>query len=74
VKIETLGQTVEFLVENDSSEYNPRTQYWKKIHSDGGKINFDKAGEYTLSLEPLKLSDGNLGFTFHSINLIPVNQ
>jgi alpha-L-fucosidase len=74
VKIQTSDQTVEFLVENDFSEYNQRTQYWKKIHSDGGKINFDKSGEYTLSLESQELSDGSLGFTFQSINLIPDDQ
>ena len=74
VKMQTSGQSVEVVVENDFSEYNQRTQYWKKIHTDGGKINFDKAGKYRLSLEPQKLSDGNLGFTFQSISLIPVNN
>ena len=71
VKIQTSGQSVEFVVTNDFSEYNQRTQYWKKIHTDGGKINFVKAGNYSLSLELQKLSEGNLGFTFQSINLIP---
>ncbi|QGY47812.1 alpha-L-fucosidase [Maribellus comscasis] len=74
VKIQTSGQSVEFVVKDDFSEYNQRTQYWKKIHTDGGIINLKKAGEYTLSLEPQMLSDGNLGFTFQSISLIPVNH
>lgn len=71
VKIQTSGQDVEFVVKNDFSEYNPRTQYWKKIHTDGGKISFAKAGNYTLLLKLQKLSDGDLGFTFQSISLIP---
>lgn len=74
IKIQTSGQSVEFVVKNDFSEYNQRTQYWKKIHTEGGTINFDKAGEYILSLEPQKFSDGNLGFTFQSASLIPVND
>lgn len=73
VKIQTSGQLVEFVIENDFSEYNQRSQYWKKIHTDGGIINFKKAGKYSLSLETQELSNGNLGFTFHSINLIPVD-
>jgi alpha-L-fucosidase len=71
VKIETSGQEVEFVVKNDFSEYNQRTQYWEKIHTDGGKISFAKAGNYTLLLKPQKLSEGELGFTFQSISLIP---
>ena len=71
VKIETSGQEVEFVVKNDFSEYNQRTQYWKKIHTNGGKISFAKAGNYTLLLKPQKLSEGELGFTFQSISLIP---
>ncbi|MCG6190762.1 alpha-L-fucosidase [Maribellus maritimus] len=74
VKIQTSGQSVEFVVKKDFSEYNQRTQYWKKIHTDGGNINLKKAGEYTLSLEPQELSDGNMGFTFQSISLIPVSH
>ena len=74
VRIRTSNQSVDFVVKNDLSEYNQRTQYWDKIHTDGGTIHFDKAGEYTLLLEPLKLSEGNLGFTFQSISLNPVSR
>lgn len=74
VKIETAGQSVCFVVKSDFNEYNPRTQYWKKIYTDGGTINLEKRGKYSLSLETSNLSEGDLGFTFQSIVLTPVKQ
>lgn len=71
VEVESAGQKVEFTINNDHSEYNQRTQYWKRIHTDGGTISFTKPGTYKLSLSPAEFSEGRLGFTFLNINLEP---
>jgi len=67
------NQEIKTTITDDSREYNPRSQYWKKVHSKGGKITFDKPGNYKLDLIPIKLSEGKYGFTFQEINLIPSN-
>lgn len=71
VKIECAGQLQESIVTEDRKEYNPRSQYWKLIHSSGGKIKFDKPGDYTLSLIPVSFTENKIGFTFKEISLIP---
>jgi hypothetical protein len=72
VKISANGQEFEMKIVADEKEYNPRSHYWKKIHSYGKTISFDKPGTYQLTLEPVKFSEGKLGFTFREIKLVPV--
>ena len=74
VKVESAGQNVKFVIRNDYSEYNQRSQYWKRIHTKGGVINFDSPGKYFLTLEADKISEGKLGFTFLNIELTPKND
>ena len=72
VKIRSADQTFETKIIADSKEYNQRSQYWKKIHTNGSTLKFSKPGIYHLTLAPVKLSEGRTGFTFREINLIPV--
>lgn len=71
VKVACAGQSQETTVTADSREYNPRSQYWKLIHTSAGKIKFDKAGEYELSLIPEEFPENKTGFTFKEIRLNP---
>jgi len=70
VKVESAGQKAEFVIRNDRSEHNQRSQYWKRIHTNGGVINFPEPGKYTLTLKAEDILEGNLGFTFLNIELL----
>lgn len=72
IKIRCAGQFQETTVAADSKEYNPRSQYWKLIHTSAGKIKFDKPGTYELSLIPENFGENKTGFTFKEIQLTPV--
>ncbi|QGY42537.1 alpha-L-fucosidase [Maribellus comscasis] len=72
IKISCAGQQSETIVTDDSREYNPRSQYWKLIHTSAGKIKFEEPGTYQLSLVPENFTENKIGFTFKEINLIPV--
>jgi alpha-L-fucosidase len=71
VKIRCFGQNQEITVTSDRREYNQRSQYWKLVHTSGGKIKFKKPGTYELSLIPLSFTENIIGFTFKEISLIP---
>lgn len=71
VKVQCNNQEQQSTINNESQEFNPRSQYWKKIHSSGGKLTFTKAGSYKLTLLPISFSEGKNGFTFREINLVP---
>lgn len=71
IKIICAGQQSETTVTDESREYNPRSQYWKLIHTSAGKIKFDKPGTYQLSLVPEEFTETKIGFTFKEINLVP---
>ncbi|HSC40353.1 MAG TPA: alpha-L-fucosidase, partial [Chitinophagaceae bacterium] len=71
ITINCEGQQLQPAITADSKEYNPRTQYWQKIHTKGGTVRFSKPGTYHLSLTPEKFAEGREGFTFREINLIP---
>jgi len=71
VTIACEGQQLQPALSADSKEYNPRTQYWQKIHTNGGTLRFSKAGTYRLVMTPVKFAEGKEGFTFREINLIP---
>ncbi|MDB5226652.1 MAG: Alpha-L-fucosidase [Bacteroidota bacterium] len=71
VKIISGNQSFETKIVPDSKEYNQRSQYWKKIHTNGGTVTFDKPGIYHLTLAPVKFSEGKTGFTFREIHLLP---
>jgi len=73
VKISSGDQAFETKIIANSAEYNQRSQYWKKIHTNGSTLKFSKPGIYHLTLAPVKFSEGRTGFTFREINLIPVN-
>lgn len=72
VKIRCAGQEQEATITGERKEYNQRSQYWKLVHSSGGKLTFDKPGTYELSLIPLSFPENKIGFTFKAINLNPV--
>ncbi len=72
IKIRCAGQFQETTVAADSKEYNQRSQYWKLIHTSAGKIKFEKAGTYELSLIPENFGENKTGFTFKEIQLTPV--
>jgi alpha-L-fucosidase len=69
VEIKCAGQKLETIVADDAKEYNPRSQYWKLIHTKGGEISFDKPGTYELSLIPRNFTENTIGFTFKEIRL-----
>jgi alpha-L-fucosidase len=71
IKITSGNQSFETKISADSNEYNQRSQYWKKIHSNGGTITFDNPGVYHLTLQPIKFSEGKTGFTFRELHLLP---
>jgi len=71
IKINCAGQSQATTVTDESREYNQRSQYWKLIHTSAGKIKFDKAGEYQLSLFPEEFPVNKIGFTFKEIRLSP---
>ena len=73
VKISSGDQAFDTKIIADSKEYNQRSQYWKKIHTNGSTLKFSKPGIYHLTLAPVKFSEGRTGFTFKEINLIPGN-
>jgi len=72
VKIKCAGQEQETTITDERKEYNQRSQYWKLVHSSGGKLKFDKPGTYELSLIPQSFTENKIGFTFKEINLNPV--
>jgi len=69
VKINCAGQEQETTITDERKEYNQRSQYWKLIHTSGGKIKFDKPGTYELSLIPQSFTENTIGFTFKEIRL-----
>lgn len=73
VKISCAGQEQETTITDERKEYNQRSQYWKLVHSSGGKIKFDKPGTYELSLIPQSFTENKIGFTFKEMKLEPVN-
>lgn len=69
------NEKANFDVKQNSKEFNPRSPYWYKIHSEGGVINIKNEGLQTITLDPVKLNaseDGKNGFTFKELRLIPV--
>ncbi|MCX6327186.1 MAG: alpha-L-fucosidase [Bacteroidia bacterium] len=72
VKISCAGQEQETTITDERREYNQRSQYWKLIHTSGGKIKFDKPGTYDLSLIQKSFTENKIGFTFKEISLNPV--
>ena len=72
LKITSGNQSYQTKIVEDSREFNPRTVYWKKIHTNGSKLVFKKPGIYTLSLTPVEFPENQGGFTFRAINLLPV--
>lgn len=73
VKIQSGVQQFETKIVADSKEYDPRSQYWQKVHTKSGTLTFDKPGSYQLTLTPVRFAEGKEGFTFREINLVPVN-
>ena len=71
VKIICAGQEQETTITDERKEYNQRSQYWKLVHSSGGKLKFDKPGTYELSLIPQSFTENKIGFTFKEIKLNP---
>lgn len=70
VAVNIAGQSLQPVIEPSSKEYNPRTQYWQKIHTNGGEVTFNAPGKYELTLTPVKFAAGREGFTFREINLV----
>jgi len=72
VKLSSTGQSFDVLITADTKEYNQRSQYWRKIHTKGGMFKFDKPGTYKVTLDPVSFSQGELGFSFKEIRLLPL--
>jgi alpha-L-fucosidase len=72
MRITSGSQTFDTKIVADSKEINQRSLYWKKIHTNGSKLTFDKPGTYHLKLSAVSLAGGKTGFTFREINLLPV--
>jgi predicted Na+-dependent transporter/alpha-L-fucosidase len=73
------GQLVEVVSNNqhfqtrivpDSKEFNPRSVYWNKIHTQGGSLVFKAPGVYKLSMSLVEFPAGKGAFTFRAINLV----
>ncbi|MEI7420842.1 MAG: alpha-L-fucosidase [Prolixibacteraceae bacterium] len=71
IKIKCAGQELSSVITDKSKEYNQRSQYWKLIHSEAGKIKLDKPGTYELTLAPQNFTENKIGFTFKEIQLNP---
>ena len=73
INLSVNGKALPVKIVADSKEVNPRNLYWKKIHTNGGVITFDKPGTYQMTMVAEKVSaEKPAGFTFREINLIPV--
>jgi alpha-L-fucosidase len=71
VKITCNNQDFQTKIVIDSKEINPRSVYWKKIHTKGSTVVFKSPGVYKLSIAPVEFPPGKNAFTFRAINLIP---
>jgi len=49
MKVTSGSQEFETKIVADSKEVNQRSLYWKKIHTNGSKLTFDKPGTYHLN-------------------------
>lgn len=74
VQISCGDQQLTPTIRDDGREFDPRNQYWKKVHTKGGQLKLNKAGTYTVTLKPDRFKDGKEGFTFREINLIPAGN
>ena len=77
LKVTCEGEAIDFTVKEDSREFNPRSPYWYKIHSDGGTIEIKNTGVNEITLDPVAINvskDGKYGFTFRELRLIPVGE
>ena len=73
VRLSLNGKDMPTKIVADSKEINPHNLYWKKIHTNGDVIAFDKPGVYQLTMVAEKVSaEKSAGFTFREINLLPV--
>lgn len=72
LNIQSDNQQVSMTVTADQKENNPRTQYWKQVHTRSGTLTFENPGTYQLNLTPVKIAPGKEGFTFREIYLVPV--
>jgi len=70
VKINCNGTDKQVVITDNSREYNPRSQYWKKIHTEGGEVEFSASGTYQLTLAPVSFPENEIGFTFKEISLL----
>lgn len=71
LEISSAGKVLPVTIADDGREYNQRSQYWKLVHTRGGTIAFDKAGNYTLTLAPKNFPEKKTSFTFREIVLQP---
>lgn len=65
------------IIKKERDEFNPRSQYWKKVYSSGGTLYFEKAGRYSINLNATDLKTKKIGkdffgFTFRELNLLPI--
>lgn len=68
VKISMNDQFFETLITADSKEINPRSRYWKKVHTNGKSLTFDNPGNYTIKLSSVSFASEK-GFPFLEMNL-----
>jgi alpha-L-fucosidase len=71
MKVSSNEQSFTTKIVADSKEYNQRSHYWKKIHTNGESLTFNKPGTYHLILSAVSLAPGPIGFTFRELRLLP---
>ena len=75
VVVDVAGQKLQGTIGNDGKEDNPANPYWKYVISRMGRVTFDKAGKYNLTLKPETImSAKKLGLTLVSVKLIPAQK
>jgi len=75
VAVEVARQKLQGIVNNDGKRENPANPYWKYVVSKIGRVTFDKAGKYNLTLTPQSIrAEKKLGLTLVSVELIPVRH
>ena len=73
VTLDTAGQQIAGVVNNDGREENPSDNYWPYVRSKAGRVKVDKAGRYHLDLKPESIeTQRKLGLTLVSVMLVPV--
>jgi alpha-L-fucosidase len=75
VNVACNGQKQQVVITADKKEYNPHGIYWKRIHTYGKTITFNKPGVYSITVDPVEIKKDEVpsrfyGFTLSGVRLI----